>query len=114
MADDRKSKLAKLFSANLENGKLQFGFVKSTDAGLSPEEYIRYPEAYRMEYTAEDMTTFWTEQHTDVYLAVLCSDAETVASFDVPDSLKPVVAASRAFAFAAGWVTEESTATACI
>lgn len=90
------------------NGGVVFGFVSSTDPGLSRNEYVVVPAGSTMVPRGVRPQDVDDPDFPVAFLECLLSDAATVASFSVPDGIKPWIAANRAYSYAAGYLGSES------
>lgn len=90
------------------NGALTFGFVSSTDPGLSLSEFVMVPHGSTRASHGARPSAVPDNGFASAFRDCLLSDALTVNSLHIPDALKPFVAANRAYCFAAGYLGDES------
>lgn len=90
------------------NGTIVFGFVTQTDPGLPVAEYVTLPHGTIAKDFAIRNTDDADNDFAENFLNCLWSDAAVVAAKDLPDPLKPFVAANRAYAFAGGYYSADT------
>lgn len=90
------------------NGALTFGFVSSTDPGLTAAEFVTVPHGSVRAALGDRKASVPDAGFAGAFRDCLLSDAPTVSSFHISDALKPFVAANRAYCFAAGYLGDES------
>jgi hypothetical protein len=96
------------------NGDTVFGFIGSTEKGLRHDEFVVVPHgSVRRNFgLADKKRAGFAIGFQNSYIDCLYSDAERIAGLVEDEAMLPYVAANRAYAFAHGWLTDETVVSA--